>query len=54
MASGEFDEIPYNEIAEIAVVTKEAMIVSPLHECLGEECYCKRLAMEISKEYNIY
>ena len=54
MASGEFDDIPYNEVAEIAVATEEAMIISPLHECLGEECYCKRLAMEISKEYKIY
>lgn len=54
VASGEFDEIPYNEVAEIAVATKEAMIISPLHECLGEECYCKRLAMEVSKSYNVY
>lgn len=54
VASGEFDEILYNEIAEIAVATDEAVIISPLHECLGEECYCKRLAMEVSKNYNVY
>jgi len=50
---GEFDERPLNDECEVAVETDDAILVCPLHECLGiGECDCDELVEAVYEKYH--